>query len=71
MGDIPNIHNLQLMYGAYATNGRHMECSRFMTDVQDTSALWKTVRRPRTKKYTDKNYQSAVGINFPTPSPTT
>ena len=34
-GDVQNIHDLQLMYGMYVTNGRHMEHSRFMVDVQD------------------------------------
>ena len=27
MGDVQNIHDLQLMYGTYATNSRHMECA--------------------------------------------
>ena len=71
MGDVWNIHDLQLMYGMYATNGRHMEHPHFTVDVQDTSALWKTVRTSRTDKAQTRNDLSAIGINFPTPSPTT
>ena len=71
MGDIWNIHDLQLMYGLYATNGRRTEHSRFMVDVQDTSALQKMVRTPRTVQARTKKYLSAIGINFPTPSHTT
>ena len=71
MGDVWNIHDLRLMYGTYATNGRHTECTCFMVDVQDMSALRKTVRTPRTDKTQTRNYLSAIGINFPTPSPTT
>ena len=71
MGDIWNIHDLQLMYSTYATNGRHTECPHFTVDVQNTSALWKTVRTGRTDKAQTRNYLSAIGINFPTPSPTT
>ena len=71
MGDVRNIHNLRLMYGLYTTNGRSTEHPRFMVDVQDTSALWKMVRTPRTNQEQTKNYLSAIGINFPTPSHTT
>ena len=71
MGDVRNIHDLWLMYGSYATNGRCTECPRFTVDVQDTSALQKMVRTPRTDQAPTRNYLSAIGINFPTPSPTT
>ena len=71
MGDIRNIHDLQLTYGMYMTNSRHMEHPHFMVDVQDTSALWKTVRTPTTDKAQTRNYLSAIGINFPSPSPKT
>ena len=71
MGDVWNIHNLQLMYGTYATNSRHMESPRFMVDVQDMSALQKMVRTRRTDKAQTRNYLNVIGINFPTPSPTT
>ena len=71
MGDVRNIHDLWLTYGTYATNGRHMECSHFTVDVQDTSALRKMARTPRTDKAQTRNYLSAIGINFPTPSSTT
>ena len=71
MGDVQNIHDLQLTYGTYAANGRHTECPHFMVDIQDTSALQKMVRTPRTDKAQTRNYLSVIGINFPTPSPTT
>ena len=71
MGDVQNIQDLQLTYGMYATNGRHMERPSFMVDVQDMSALWKMVRTPRPNQAQTRNYLSAIGINFPTPSPTT
>ena len=71
MVDVQNIHDLWLMYGTYAINGRCMEYSHFTVDVQDMSALWKTVRTPRTDKAQTRNYLSAIGINFPTPAPTT
>ena len=71
MGDVWNIHDLWLMYRTYATNGRYMEHPRFTVDIQDTSALQKTVRTPRTDQAQTKNYLSAIGINFPTPSHTT
>ena len=71
MGDIWNIHDFRLMYGTYVTNGRHMERSHFMVDIQNMSALWKTVRAPRTDQAQTRNYLSAIGIYFPTPSPTT
>ena len=71
MGDVQNIHDLWLTYGSYVTNGRHMECPCFTVDIQDTSALQKTVRTPRTDQAQTRNYLSAIGINFPTPSPTT
>ena len=67
MGDIWNIHDLQLMDGMYVTNGRCMEHPRFMVDIQDTSALQKTVRTPRTDQAQTRNYLSLIGINFPTP----
>ena len=70
MGDIRNIHDLQLTYGSYVTNGRCTERPRFTVDVQDMSALRKTVRTPRTDQAQTKNYLSAIGINFPTPSHT-
>ena len=71
MGDVRNIHDLQLMYGMYMTNSRRTECSRFTVDVQDALALWKMVRTSRTDKAQPRNYLSVIGINFPTPSPTT
>ena len=71
MGDVWNIHHLQVTYSSYATNGRRMECPRFTVDVQDTSALRKMVRTPRADQAQTRNYLSAIGINFPTPSPTT
>ena len=71
MGDVRNIHNLWMTYSLYATNIRHMECPRFTVDVQDTSALQKIVRTPRTKQAQTRNYLSVIGINFPIPSPTT
>ena len=71
MGDVRNIHDLQLMYSMYVTNGRRMEHPHFTVDVQDMSALWKKVRTPRTDQALTRNYLSAIGINFPTPSPTT
>ena len=70
-GDVQNIHDLQLTYGTYATNGRCTEHPCFTVDVQDTSALQKMVRTPRTNQAQTRNYLSAIGINFPTPSPTT
>ena len=71
MGDIWNIHDLRLTYGTYVTNGRHTEHPHFTVDVQDTSALQKTVRTPRTDQAQTRSYLSAIGINFPTPSHTT
>ena len=71
MGDVPNIHDLQLMYALYTTNGRHTEHPCFTVDVQDMSALRKMVRTSRTNQAQTKNYLSAIGINFPTPSHTT
>ena len=70
-GDIRNIHDLQLTYGSYATNGRRTEHPCFTVDIQDMSALWKMVRTPRTDQAQTKNYLGAIGINFPTPSHTT
>ena len=67
MGDIWNIHDLQLTYSTYATNGRRTERPRFTVDVQDTSALQKMVRTPRTNQAQTRNYLSVIGINFPTP----
>ena len=51
MGDVWNVHDLQLVYGTYASNGRHMECSCFTVDIQGTPALWKTVRTPEPTKH--------------------
>ena len=70
MGDVQHIHDLRLMYGLYATNGRHTERPHFTVDIQDMSALWKMVRTSRTNQAQTKNYLSAIGINFPTPSHT-
>ena len=71
MGDVRNIHDLQLTYGSYATISRRMEHPHFMVDVQNTSSLQKMVRTPRTDQAQTRNYLSAIGINFPTPSHTT
>ena len=71
MGDVWNIQDLWLTYGLYATNGRCTEHPCFTVDVQDTSTLQKTVRAPRTNEAQTRNYLSAIGINFPTPSHTT
>ena len=69
MGDVWNIHDLRLMYSTYASNGRHTEHSHFMVDVQDMPApRWS---EHQNQQSTDNNYLSAIGINFPTPSPTT
>ena len=70
-GDIWNIHDLWLTYGSYATHGRHMERPCLTVDVQNMSSLRKMVRTPTTDQAQTKNYLSAIGINFPTPSPTT
>ena len=48
MGEVQTVHNLQLMYGTYTSNGRCMEHSCFMADVQGMSALQKMVRTPKT-----------------------
>ena len=71
MGDVRNIQDLRLTYGMYVTNSRHTERPSFTIDIQDTSALWKMVRTPRTDQAQTRNYLSAIGINFLTPSPTT
>ena len=71
MGDVWDIHDLQLMYGSYVTNGRHTECPGFTVDVQDMSAIWKIVRITITNQAQTKNYLSAIEINFPTASHTT
>ena len=71
MGDVRNIHDLWLMYGSYATNGRCTERPHFTVVIQDTYALRKTVRTPRTNQAQTRNYLSEIGINFPTPSHTT
>ena len=71
MGDVWNIQDLWWTYGWYATNGRRTERPCFTVDVQDMSALWNTVRTPRTDQVQTRNYLSAIGINFPTPSHTT
>ena len=51
MGDAQNVHDLQLTYGTYMSNGRHMEHSHFMVDIQDMSAPQKTVRTPKPTKH--------------------
>ena len=71
MGDIRIIQDLWLTYSSYSTNGRCMEHPHFTVDVQDMSALRKMVRTPRTDQAQTRNYLSAIGINFPTPSHTT
>ena len=68
MGDVWNIHDLRLTYSMYVTNGRHTERPHFTVDIQDMSALRKTVRTPRTDQAQTRNYLSAIGVNFPTPS---
>ena len=50
MGDIWNVHDLQLMYGTYTSNSRCMEHSHFTVDVQDMPAPWKMVRTLKTDK---------------------
>ena len=70
MVDVQNVHNLRLMYGTYASNGRCTEHSHFTVDIQGTPALQKMVRTPKLTKHR-QNYLSPIGINFPTPSPTT
>ena len=70
MGDVRNIHDLRLTYGSYAINGKCTERPCFPVDIQDTSALRKMVRAPRTNQAQTRNYLSAIGINFPTPSHT-
>ena len=42
-----------------------------MVDGQGTPEPWKVVRTPKAEKAQTKNYLSVIGINFPTPSPTT
>ena len=71
MGDVQNIQDVWLTYGLYATNHRCTEHPHFTVDVQDMSALWKTVRTPRTDQAQTRNYLSAIGTNFPSPSHTT
>ena len=51
MGDVQNIHDLQLTYGTYVSNSRHTEHSCFMVDVQGTPALRKMVRTPELTKH--------------------
>ena len=70
MGDVWNVHDLWLMYSTYVSNRSHMEHSRFAAGVQGTPALQKMVRTSK-QQSTDNNYLSAIGLNFPTPSPTT
>ena len=65
MGDVLYIHNLWLMYSTYASNGRHMECSHFMVDVQDTSALCKTVRTPKLTKHRQETTYVRLELIFP------
>ena len=50
MGDVQIVHNLQLKYGTYTSNGRHMEHSPSTVDVQVTPSPWKTVRTPKNNK---------------------
>ena len=54
MGDVWNVHDLQLTYGTYASNGRCTERSCFTVDVQGTPALWKMVRIPKPTKHRQK-----------------
>ena len=51
IGDVQNVHDLQLTYGTYVSNSRRTECSHFMDDIQDTPAPWKTVRTPEPTKH--------------------
>ena len=51
MGDVQNVHDLWLMYGTYASNGRCMEHSHFMVDVQGMPAQRKMVRTPKLTKH--------------------
>ena len=51
MGDIWNVHDLQLTYGTYTSNGRCTECSHFTVDIQGTPALQKMVRTPELTKH--------------------
>ena len=70
MGDVHNVHDLWLTYSTYMSDGRCTECSHFMVDKQGMPALQMMVRTPN-QHSTDNNYLSAIGINFPSPSPTT
>ena len=49
-GDIWNVHDLWLMYGTYASNGRCTEHSHFTVDIQGTPAPQKMVRTAKTDK---------------------
>ena len=51
MDNVWNVHDLQLIYGTYMSNGRHTECSHFTVDVQGMSALQKMVRTPKMTKH--------------------
>ena len=50
MGDIWNVHDLWLMYGTYASNGRHMEHSHFTVDVQGTPCTMEDDQNTETDK---------------------
>ena len=65
MGDIQNVHNLQLTYSMYTSNGRCMECSCFTVDVQGMSALRKMVRTPKTDKAQTKTTLVRLELIFP------
>ena len=54
MGNVQNVHDLWLTYAAYASNGRHMECSRFTVDIQGMPALQKMVRTPKPTMHRQK-----------------
>ena len=72
MGDVRNIHDIRLMYGSYATNGRCMERPGFkqlMYWTRQHYGRWSEHQEPT--KHRPKNYLSAIGINFLTPSHTT
>ena len=63
MGDIQNIHDLQLTYGSCTTNGRRTEhpCTGHISTMEDG-------QNTKNQQSTDQNYLSAIGINIPTPS---
>ena len=53
-GNVQNVHDLQLTFGTYMSNGRCMEHSHFTVDVQGMSALWNMVRTPKLTKHRQK-----------------